>query len=227
MRRILLKAFGACHRFAFMALALACVVLPAGFCRADSVDSSGDPWDRCAECHGLDGAGNHIKFPRLAGQKPDYIIKQLYDFRDGRRSNDGGQMQKTVTEVKKADYPRVAAWFAGQTPPWPKPTFDMPADTARARQFAFSGADGIGACLSCHSVAALGLIEKAIIGPRIAGQYDYYIAKQLRDYRSGLRTENDPEQIMTKIARQLSDEDIAGLAAFLSRNPALHDEVVP
>lgn len=190
-------------------------------------DSSGDPWDHCAECHGLDGAGNHIKFPRLAGQKPDYIIKQLYDFRSGRRTNDGGQMQKTATEVKEADYPRVAQWFASQTPPWPKLTLDVEPDLARARQLSFSGADGIDACLSCHSAAALGLLDKAIVGPRIAGQRDFYIAKQLTDYRAGRRGGNDPEQIMTKIARKLSDADIASLAVFLSQNPALHDEVVP
>jgi cytochrome c553 len=79
-----------------------------------------DPWDRCGECHGLDGAGNRIKFPRIAGQKESYIIKQLYDFRAGRRKNDGGQMQQTATEVAAADIGRVAEWFAIQTPSWPK-----------------------------------------------------------------------------------------------------------
>lgn len=196
--------------------------------RADmSDDGSGDPWDHCAECHGLDGAGNHIKFPRLAGQNPGYIVKQLYDFRNGKRSNDGGQMQKTATEVKEADYPRVATWFAAQTPPWPKPTLEGPADLDRARKLVRSGADGMDACLSCHSSTALGLIDKAIVGPRIAGQRDFYLAKQLTDYREGRRSGNDPDQIMTRIAHKLSDADIAGLALFLSQNPALHDEVVP
>ena len=73
-----------------------------------------EPQDMCAECHGLDGAGNRIKFPRLAGQKPKYIIKQLSDFRDGHRKNDGGQMQKMVTELDPKDVPRVADWFSTQ-----------------------------------------------------------------------------------------------------------------
>ena len=68
--------------------------------RADMIDMSGvDPWDRCGECHGLDGAGNHIKFPRLGGQKQSYIIKQLYDFRAGRRKNDGGQTRPLIADV--------------------------------------------------------------------------------------------------------------------------------
>ena len=184
-------------------------------------------WDRCGECHGFEGAGNHIKFPRLAGQKPEYIVKQLHDFREGLRTNDGGQMQKTATEVKEEDYPRIAEWFASQTPPWPKPTLDAPPDIARARQLSFIGDPDVGACLSCHSATAPGLHDKAIIAPRIAGQRDYYIAKQLREYRAGLRKGGDPGQIMTKIARKLSDADIVELAVFLSQNPALHDEVVP
>ena len=189
-------------------------------------DSSGDPWDRCAECHGLDGAGNHIKFPRLAGQNQKYIIKQLNDFREGRRKNDGGQMQKNATELDEADIPRVADWFAHQSPPWPKITIEAQPDLVRARKLALFGADGIKACLSCHSSAQLGLLDRLIAAPRLAGQRDFYIVKELIGFRGGRRS-NDADQIMTKIARKLSDADIASLAVFLSQNPALDDEMVP
>jgi len=195
--------------------------------RADMMDMTGvEPWDMCGECHGLDGAGNRIKFPRLAGQKPTYIVKQIEDFRAGRRKNDGGQMQKMATELKEADIPRVADWFAHQSPPWPRITIDAEPDLARARQLALFGADGMRACLSCHSAAQLGLLDHPIEAPRLAGQRDFYIAKELTDYRAGRRS-NDPDQIMTKIARKLSDADITSLAVCLSQNPALHDETVP
>ncbi len=83
------------------------------------------------------------------------------------------------------------------------------------------------ACLSCHSTAQLGLFGgPPVEAPRIAGQRDFYIAKELTDFRDG-RRHNDPDQIMTKIARRLSDADIASLAIFLSQNPALHDEATP
>jgi cytochrome c553 len=195
--------------------------------RADMVDTAGvDPWDRCGECHGLDGAGNRIKFPRLAGQKESYIVGQLQDFRDGRRKNDGGQMQQTATEVASADIGRVAEWFANQTPAWPKITIDAEPDIVRAQQLAVSGVKGIPACLSCHSVAGLGLLDEPFDAPRIAGQRDYYIAKELTDYRDGRRN-NDPKAMMQKIARALTDNDIVSLAIFLSQNPGLHDMVVP
>ena len=187
--------------------------------RADWLDgdAGADPWDRCAECHGLFGAGNRIKFPRLAGQDPYYIMKELHDFRHGLRINDGGQMQKTATEVKKSDIPRVAKYFAAQTPPWPKRTIDAEVDLARARKLAVKGTKRMEACLDCHSAAQFGLLDKPIIGPRIAGQRDFYIAKELRDFRAGRRSKNDPERMMTKIARRLSDADILGLAVSCRR----------
>ena len=86
------------------------------------VDLTGvEPWHSCGSCHGLDGAGNRIKFPRLAGQSRAYVVKQLNDFREERRQNDGGQMQVMASELTETDIGRVADWFAKQTPPWPEP----------------------------------------------------------------------------------------------------------
>lgn len=210
-----------------VALALLAVFLVNSRGQADTMDTSGaDPWEPCAECHGLDGAGNRIKFPRLAGQKATYIIKQIEDFRTGRRQNDGGQMQKMATELSETDIPRVADWFSQQSAPWPKLTIDAEPDLARARLLALKGGNGMQACLSCHSGAELGLLDRPIVAPRLAGQRDFYIAKELTDFREGRRG-NDPDQIMTKIARRLTDSDIISLAIFLTQNPGLHDEVTP
>ena len=193
----------------------------------DMVDMTGvQPWDLCGECHGLDGAGNRIKFPRLAGQKQSYIISQLLDFRAGRRKNDDGQMQETADELAKVDIPRVADWFANQTAPWPKLTIDAKPDLAHARQLALSGRSGIPACLSCHSAASLGMLDEPFDAPRIAGQRDYYIAKELTDYRDGRRS-NDPKRMMQKIAQRLTDTEIVSLAILFSQNPSLDDLVVP
>jgi cytochrome c553 len=197
------------------------------FAGGDMVDMTGvEPWDLCGECHGLDGAGNRIKFPRLAGLDPSYLVGQIRDFRAGRRQNDDGQMQETVHELAEKDIPRVADWFAKQKAPWPKSTIDASPDLVRARQLAVSGAPGIRACLSCHSAASLGSLDEPFDAPRIAGQRDFYIAKELIDYRDGQRT-NDPKQVMRKIAKQLTSGEIVSLAIFLSENPNLHELVVP
>ncbi len=190
---------------------------------ADMIDMTGvEAQDICAECHGLDGAGNHIKFPRLAGQKADYIIKQLNDFRAGRRKNDGGQMEKTATELEEKDIPLVADWFSKQEAPWPKPTIDVEPDLARAKQLATAGANGSPGCLSCHSATSPYLFDRPYVAPRLAGQRDYYIAKQLRDFRDGRRG-NDPDDTMRKIALRLTDAEINSLSVYLSQNPALHE----
>lgn len=197
------------------------------FAGGDMVDMTGvQPWDLCGECHGLDGAGNRIKFPRLAGQDQSYTISQILDFRSGVRSNDDGQMQETVHELTEKDIPRVADWFAKQAAPWPKPTIDAKPDVARARQLAISGAPGIRACLSCHSAASLGMLDEGFDAPRIAGQRDFYIAKELSDYRDGRRS-NDPKHMMQKIAKRLTNSDVLSLAIYLCENPDLHELVVP
>jgi cytochrome c553 len=199
------------------------IALPSQTC-ADMTDTSGmEPWEGCGDCHGLDGAGNRVKFPRIAGLTPGYIVKQLNDFRAGRRTNDGGQMQKMMTGLNEGDLDRIAEWFAGQTPSWPTPTLDNAPDSPRIRQLAIRGANGFPSCVSCHSTAAPELADRPNIeAGRIAGQRDHYIAKQLADFRDGRRG-NDAGGMMQKIARTLSDEDIVGLAAFLSQNPSLHE----
>ena len=192
----------------------------AGVRRHDGHDRASRRRTSARECHGLDGAGNHIKFPRLAGQKPEYIIKQLNDFRAGRRKNDGGQMQKMATELEEEDIPRVADWFSKQTPPWPKPTIDVEPDLARARRS--QPLEATARPAACPATARPRPISTTgrIVAPRLAGQRDYYIAKQLRDFRDGRRG-NDPDDIMRKIALRLTDAEIDSLSVFLSQNPAL------
>ncbi len=63
------------------------------------------------------------------------------------------------------------------------------------------------ACLTCHGVDGIGRLPSA---PNLAGQNEWYLAKQLRDYRSGKRI----HQFMSIVAKDLSDEDIDDLAAW-------------
>ncbi|MDD1606190.1 MAG: cytochrome c4 [Methylococcaceae bacterium] len=62
----------------------------------------------CLGCHGEAGAGNG-QFPRLAGQHPDYLVKQLASFKDGARKN--GQMQGMATTLSEEDMKVLAAYF--------------------------------------------------------------------------------------------------------------------
>lgn len=176
---------------------------------ADMIDTSGmEPWEVCALCHSLDGNSRMAKFPKLAGQRPAYIEKQVRDFHDGNRSNDGGQMQAISTEVAQTDLSDIATYFSGLTAP--AAILSGGSSEAAARLFN-DGRDDLPACLSCH-----GQSDPALpLAPWLEAQHADYIAKQLYDFRDGKRT-NDPDGLMQSIARQLTDEDIQDLAVFIA-----------
>src|SRR5690606_6213311 len=98
------------------------------------------------------GVSPMSKFPRLAGQKAEYIEKQLADFLAGARSNDGGQMSAIVTEIDPGQFRDTAVYFAALPPPPPVlPEDDATPDTA-AKTLIEQGDPGraILACASCH-----------------------------------------------------------------------------
>ena len=62
-------------------------------------------------------------------------------------------------------------------------------------------------CAACHGPMGMGTIANT---PNLAGQPEVYLSEQLKAYRSGKRVHD----IMTLIAKPLSDDDIANLAAW-------------
>ena len=198
-----------------LALVAAVTIATCGAARADMIDTSGmEPWENCALCHGLDGISRMAKFPRLAGQPAPYLIKQLEDFRSRRRHNDDGVMGDNAGILSPEEVPVVADYFSRQEPPEPA-TANGAADMARGARLFTHGreADGIPACAGCH-------LDKADTGryPLITAQHAAYIAKQLQDFKSGLRT-NDPEQTMRGIAARLDETDIEAVAAYAASLP--------
>jgi cytochrome c553 len=192
--------------------------LGSSLARADMLITDGmQPWETCAECHNLDGISAMPKFPKLAGQRPDYIAKQVRDFRDGRRKNDGGQMQAIAGDIDDVNLAKSAAYFASL--PAPPPDASQPTDSEDWRRGAAlyrdgDGAAGIVRCGSCHDDAD----SQRADAPLLKAQHAGYLEKQLRDWRSAAR-QNDITQIMPVIAAKLSDRDIAALAAFLASQP--------
>jgi cytochrome c553 len=184
--------------------------------RADMIVTDGmQPWDTCAACHSLDGVSVMSRFPKLAGQRPDYIAKQVQDFRDGRRGNDGGQMAAIASEIGDDELAKTAAYFAAL--PAPPPDASLATKTAEWRRGAAlyqdgDAAAGIVRCRSCHDEAEADRPR----GPFLKAQHAAYLTKQLRDWRAGART-NGVE--MPRIAAKLSDGDIAALATFLASQP--------
>jgi len=175
------------------------------------------PWEGCGECHDLDGVAPNGHFPNLAAQKPSYLRKEMDDFRKGVRGNDHGQMGTSAREAAGATLHDVVGYFAGLPPPPPVPMTGLsPKAAARAALLVAKGsrADRIPPCVNCHSEHP----KRAFDAPWLEAQQPAYIVKELEDFRAGARA-NDPDQVMEKIARVLSDDDIAALAQYLASLP--------
>jgi cytochrome c553 len=181
------------------------------------------PWEVCGECHGLDGVSPMPRFPKLAGQRAAYLEKQVQDFLSGARSNDGGQMQTVVTEIPAEDIPRIVAYFAELPLPFRATAAPIPREANLARFLVEHGDEEVDlpACRSCHGGEGP---SSASTAPRLEGQHGVYLAKQLREFRSGERA-NDPDGAMRAVARKLSDPQIEALSAYLAAQPRrpLHD----
>jgi cytochrome c553 len=175
--------------------------------------------ERCVECHGPLGQGaEHSNgpegnFAKLAGQHPDYLIKQLMDFRSGARKHD--VMSLMAKSVEPADLRDIVAFFSSQA----RAQGDGSGDTAAARSLYLQGdaARGVPACASCHGEQALGVAGAAGRPPvpLLAGQEYLYLERQLLDWRSGWRA-NSPGGVMNPAVAPLSEAEVKALAGYLS-----------
>ncbi len=180
---------------------------------ADMIDTEGmQPWESCALCHGLDGDSRMAKFPRLAGQPERYLIKQLEDFRARRRRNDDSVMADNASLLAPEDIAVVARHFSTQSNPEPG-IDEADADTPLGEHLFLQGdsARDLPACASCHVNSA-----DPDRFPHITAQHRDYIAKQLRDFKAAIRT-NDPKGVMQSVAAKLDDREIAAIAAYAAR----------
>jgi cytochrome c553 len=212
------------RRMPVIALGAGFALLAADAAVGDMLDTDDvAPWEVCGHCHGLDGVSAMPRFPKLAGQPAAYLEKQVQDFLSGARSNDGGQMQTVVAEIPAEDIPRVAAYFADLTLPFRATTAPVSREATLARSLVEDGDERVDlpACRSCHGGRGP---SSASTAPRLEGQHSVYLAKQLREFRSGERA-NDPDGAMRAIARKLSDPQIEALSAYLAAQPGLplHD----
>ena len=193
---------------------------------ADIIVTEGmQPWYLCATCHSLDGNSAMARFPKLAGQRAAYIVKQVRDFRDGRRGNDGGQMQASASYIDDDDLAKTAAYFASLPPPPPDGSLETKGEEWRRGASLYQDGDtvsGIASCSSCHDNAE----SKRPDAPLLKAQHAAYLAKQLGDWRSGER-QNDLSQTMPAVAAKLSDRDISALATFLASQPRPRSDGAP
>ena len=150
-------------------------------------------------------------------QTAAYLIKQLTDFREDHRQNDGGMMNGGAANQFSPEKLREAALYYSQQPPPVPAVGDAPPEIlARGRTIFENGLPpaNVPACKSCHDADTAASTGR----PLLEAQHARYLQKQLREFRSGTR-KNDPDGAMRGIARALSDADIRAVAVFLSQTP--------
>lgn len=162
----------------------------------------------CAACHGADGNSSVPAQPKLAAQHPEYIVKQLREFKSGTRKNP--IMQGFAATLSEDDMRNIAWWVTTKAP---KPGFAKDKDLVAIGEKIFRGgiADRqVPACASCHSPNGAGLPAQY---PRLAGQFADYTATQLTAFRDGVRTNNS---VMTGVAAKLNDREIKALGDYIA-----------
>ena len=163
----------------------------------------------CMACHGPDGNSANPVWPKLAGQHPSYIEKQLTDFKAGTRKND--LMSPMAMPLSEQDMQDLAAYFSSQSQSGGTAAADKVAPGEKVYR-AGNGATGVAACMACHGPAGAG--NPAANFPRIGGQHAAYVEKALKDFRSGART-NDNARMMQGVAMKMTDAEIAAVAQYV------------
>jgi cytochrome c553 len=174
----------------------------------------------CVACHGTQGIAISPMFANLAGQSASYLYVQLKEFHDGQREDP--VMIPQVAALNDVDMRDLASYFASLPP---KPAGKVQT-TSRGAQLYLAGdpAQGVPPCQGCHGQTGLGPRPNLSsapqppwgLFPRLRGQSSTYLAKQLGDYKSGVRVGNSNAKVMQGVAQTLSDDDVQALSSYLS-----------
>jgi cytochrome c553 len=194
----------------------------------------------CLSCHGADGISAAPTFPRLAGQRIDYLYHRLYSFRHSDPKDpyySASPMTALVATLSDTDLRDLAAFFASQTPKVPDPPAPAPAaapatgtaappapaagegNSGETLYLAGDPARGIPPCQGCHGADANGApvaSPQYLAYPALRGQYALYVTARLTNYRAGHPADTSNAMIMLGVAHTLDDPAIEAVAAWLS-----------
>ena len=182
--------------------------------QVEASQAEGGAWpplhETCFFCHGPQGQPANAQYPALAGQPAAYLEQQLRAFAGGQRRS--ATMAPLAGHLSDAQIRFIAAYYARQAP---STVGDAPADPMLEQR----GAATVQArsCRACHGEALMG----KDLAPRLAGQGESYLAKQLAAFKAGER--HDPSGAMDGIAGTLAGDDITAVARYLARLPLRRD----
>lgn len=162
----------------------------------------------CSACHTNDGSRGIPANPILQGQHAEYLVKQLTEFKSGKRDN--AIMKGMASPLSDADIKAVSAFYASKEA---QPGAAKSKDLVALGEKIYRGgiADrSIPACAGCHSPTGAGIPAQY---PRLRGQHADYAESQLKAFRDGVRKNST---VMTGVAAKLNDREIKAVADYMS-----------
>ncbi|MFN0183899.1 MAG: c-type cytochrome [Aquabacterium sp.] len=162
----------------------------------------------CVACHTADGSRGSPANPIIGGQHAAYLVKQLQEFKSGKRQN--AVMKGFASTLSDEDMRNVAAFYASKPA---KPGFAKNKDLVQLGEKIYRGGimdRMVPACAGCHSPTGAGIPAQY---PRVGGQHADYAEAQLTAFRAGQRA-NGP--MMVAIAAKLNDREIKAVADYMA-----------
>jgi cytochrome c553 len=197
---------------AILALSFTCTAFAAPPVKGDAKKGEAIATQICVACHGADGNGitpHNPDFPKLAGKQPEYLLKQLKDFKAGKRKND--IMAGMVASLSPDDMSNLALHFAAQKN---KPgVVNNPELLDFGKKFYTDGNpdQGVPACAGCHSPDGSGTSAY----PHLAGQYAGYVYQQLKRFASGER-DNDRGLVMQSLSMRMTEQEMKAVSEYVT-----------
>ncbi len=173
---------------------------------ADAATRGQEVFATCVPCHNTDGSGNpEVGAPNIAGMKAWYVERELEKFRTGVRGMqfsdiEGMRMRPMALSLPSEDDVKAVAHYVETMPRLPHKS-SLPGDPK-------AGATLYATCAACHGDNGAG--NQDLGAPPIAGTDDWYLATELRKFKSGVRGANPKDRegrLMRPMARTLADDD--------------------
>lgn len=161
----------------------------------------------CAACHGADGNSAIALNPKLAGQHPQYLLKQLTNFKEGKRAN--AVMSGMVANLSAQEMQDLANYYAAKKPTLGKAKSNGAGSLGEKIYRGGIVATQVPACAACHGANGAGIPKQF---PRVAGQHADYTLAQMRAFRLGERA-NAP--MMMTIAAKMTDAEMQAVADYM------------
>ena len=181
---------------------------PAKAAKPDLVKGEASYTPVCAACHGTDGNSGTPAYPKLSQQHPEYLVKQLQEFKSGKRNN--AVMKGFASALSDEDMKNIAYWVAAKKA---KPGFAKDKELVALGEKIYRGGISdrqVPACAGCHSPNGAGIPAQY---PRLGGQHADYTIAQLTTFRDGGR-KNSLQ--MTQVSAKLNDREIKAVADYIA-----------